>query len=69
MSNRLASEKSPDLLQHKDNPVDWWPWGVRLLQPPGQLIDQYFSQSGMRPSISAMSWSRSRLRMQEWLSC
>ena len=27
MSNRLASEKSPYLLQHKDNPVHWWPWG------------------------------------------
>ncbi len=27
MSNRLATEKSPYLLQHKDNPVDWWPWG------------------------------------------
>ena len=27
MSNRLASEKSPYLLQHKNNPVDWWPWG------------------------------------------
>lgn len=27
MSNRLALEKSPYLLQHKDNPVDWWPWG------------------------------------------
>ena len=25
--NRLASEKSPYLLQHKDNPVDWYPWG------------------------------------------
>lgn len=27
MSNRLTSEKNPYLLQHKDNPVDWWPWG------------------------------------------
>ena len=27
MSNRLASETSPYLLQHKDNPVDWYPWG------------------------------------------
>src|ERR1700682_5987008 len=27
MSNRLASERSPYLLQHKDNPVDWYPWG------------------------------------------
>lgn len=26
MSNRLAGETSPYLLQHKDNPVDWYPW-------------------------------------------
>ena len=26
MTNRLAGETSPYLLQHKDNPVDWWPW-------------------------------------------
>jgi uncharacterized protein YyaL (SSP411 family) len=25
--NRLADTASPYLLQHKDNPVDWWPWG------------------------------------------
>ena len=25
--NALASEKSPYLLQHADNPVDWYPWG------------------------------------------
>jgi uncharacterized protein YyaL (SSP411 family) len=25
--NRLAAERSPYLLQHKDNPVDWRPWG------------------------------------------
>ena len=27
MPNRLAEETSPYLLQHKDNPVDWYPWG------------------------------------------
>lgn len=27
MPNQLAHEKSPYLLQHKDNPVDWLPWG------------------------------------------
>ncbi|SDT70235.1 thioredoxin domain-containing protein [Actinoplanes derwentensis] len=27
MANRLGSATSPYLLQHKDNPVDWWPWG------------------------------------------
>lgn len=26
-ANRLAREKSPYLLQHADNPVDWFPWG------------------------------------------
>ncbi len=25
--NRLSRETSPYLLQHKDNPVHWWPWG------------------------------------------
>jgi uncharacterized protein len=28
VANRLASEHSPYLLQHKDNPVDWRPWGT-----------------------------------------
>ncbi len=27
MVNRLALSSSPYLLQHKDNPVDWWEWG------------------------------------------
>jgi uncharacterized protein YyaL (SSP411 family) len=27
VANRLALESSPYLLQHKDNPVDWYPWG------------------------------------------
>src|ERR671939_697966 len=26
-TNRLAGEKSPYLLQHANNPVDWYPWG------------------------------------------
>jgi uncharacterized protein len=31
MANRLAEETSPYLLQHKDNPVDWRPWGPEAL--------------------------------------
>jgi uncharacterized protein len=31
MPNRLAEETSPYLLQHKDNPVDWRPWGPDAL--------------------------------------
>jgi uncharacterized protein len=32
MPNRLADETSPYLLQHKDNPVDWHPWGEEALR-------------------------------------
>ena len=31
MANRLSQETSPYLLQHKDNPVDWRPWGPEAL--------------------------------------
>jgi len=31
MSNHLADETSPYLLQHADNPVDWYPWGEKAL--------------------------------------
>jgi uncharacterized protein YyaL (SSP411 family) len=32
MPNRLAGETSPYLLQHADNPVDWYPWGEEALR-------------------------------------
>lgn len=32
MPNRLATESSPYLLQHADNPVDWFPWGAAALE-------------------------------------
>ena len=31
MPNRLANETSPYLLQHANNPVDWYPWGAEAL--------------------------------------
>src|ERR671938_1177393 len=30
--NRLGAETSPYLLQHADNPVEWYPWGDEALQ-------------------------------------
>ena len=30
-TNQLAGEKSPYLLQHAHNPVDWYPWGEEAL--------------------------------------
>jgi hypothetical protein len=35
--NRLAHETSPYLRQHKDNPVDWYPWGDEALQRAREL--------------------------------
>ncbi|MFF0294498.1 thioredoxin domain-containing protein [Kitasatospora sp. NPDC004614] len=32
MPNRLAGATSPYLLQHADNPVDWWPWGPEAFE-------------------------------------
>ncbi|HEX7941345.1 MAG TPA: thioredoxin domain-containing protein, partial [Gemmatimonadaceae bacterium] len=31
MPNRLATQSSPYLLQHANNPVDWYPWGSEAL--------------------------------------
>jgi uncharacterized protein YyaL (SSP411 family) len=35
--NRLASSTSPYLLQHAQNPVDWWPWGEEALAEAKRL--------------------------------
>jgi uncharacterized protein len=32
VANRLAQETSPYLLQHADNPVDWYPWGEEAFE-------------------------------------
>jgi uncharacterized protein YyaL (SSP411 family) len=37
MPNALAGETSPYLLQHKDNPVDWLPWGEQALARAREL--------------------------------
>ena len=32
MANRLSESKSPYLLQHAENPVDWYPWGAEAFE-------------------------------------
>ena len=59
MANRLAGATSPYLLQHKDNPVDWWPWS-----------DEAFAEA-RRPSVgpdvrSGVSRSRRRCPAAGW---
>jgi len=44
--NRLAGEKSPYLLQHKDNPVDWHPWGAEAFDRARQENKPVFVSIG-----------------------
>ncbi len=36
MANRLVNATSPYLLQHADNPVEWWEWGDDAFAEAGQ---------------------------------
>ena len=41
--NRLINEKSPYLLQHAGNPVDWYPWGPEAFSKgPKRKINLFF---------------------------
>ena len=37
MTNRLANATSPYLLQHQDNPVDWWEWQPEAFEAATRL--------------------------------
>ena len=52
MPNHLANEASPYLLQHKDNPVDWYPWGEEALSKAKQEDKPIFLSIG----YSACHW-------------
>ena len=46
MTNRLADEKSPYLLQHAHNPVDWHPWGDEAFERAGREDKPVFLSVG-----------------------
>ena len=45
-TNRLAGEKSPYLLQHQHNPVDWYPWGEEAFRKARQENKPIFLSIG-----------------------
>ena len=60
MPNRLANETSPYLLQHANNPVDWYPWGPEALEKArDRKISPSSSASVTPPATGATSWSGS----------
>ena len=52
-TNRLASEKSPYLLQHAHNPVDWHPWGEEAFERRGARTSRSSFPSATRPATGA----------------
>ena len=44
--NRLQYEKSPYLLQHAENPVDWWAWGTDAFETARQEDKPIFLSIG-----------------------
>ncbi len=51
-ANRLAASRSPYLLQHAHNPVDWWPWCDEALESARRLDKPIFLSVG----YSACHW-------------
>ncbi len=45
-TNRLINEKSPYLLQHAHNPVDWYPWGIEAFEAARQEKKPIFLSIG-----------------------
>src|SRR3990170_3871368 len=41
--NRLINEKSPYLLQHANNPVDWYPWGEEAFEKARKENKPFFA--------------------------
>ncbi|MBI1248371.1 DUF255 domain-containing protein [bacterium] len=52
MTNRLANQSSPYLLQHANNPVDWYPWGSEALEKSKEEQKPIFLSIG----YSACHW-------------
>ena len=53
-SNNLINESSPYLQQHARNPVNWYPWGMRLSKGPGMRKNLSLSVSVTLPVTGAM---------------
>ena len=64
MANRLASATSPYLLQHAENPVEWWEWGAGGLRggPPPSRARAAERRVRRLPLVPRGSWFGGRQR-------
>ena len=63
--NRLANSQSPYLLQHKNNPVDWYPWSKEAFEKAEKENKPIFFQLATLRATGAMLWSMNHLRMKK----
>ena len=56
-ANRLIREKSPYLLQHAYNPVDWHPWGLEAIEKAHMEDKPIFLSIGYSTCYWCQSWS------------
>ena len=54
MSNQLQEETSPYLLQHADNPVQWYAWNKISLELAKNQANQFYYPSGIQHVTGAM---------------
>ena len=70
--NHLANEKSPYLLQHAHNPIDWYPWGEEAFVKAKEEDKPVFFSCGYSTchwwSISESNISDNRTRIKYPLS-
>lgn len=67
--NHLIDEKSPYLLQHAYNPVEWYPWGEEAFEKAKTEASRSFYPLGTQPVIGAMSWLMKVSKMKKRLNC
>jgi len=62
---RLAQEKSPYLLQHAHQSVDWYPWGKRSLRESAPREQPIFLSIDIRLATGATSWRNESFENEE----
>lgn len=63
-TNALVSEKSPYLLQHAHNPVQWYPWCQEAIDKAKKKTNSSFSLWATLHAIGVMLWKKSPLKMK-----
>lgn len=69
MSNSLIKEKSPYLLEHAENPVDWLAWGEAAFEKARRENKPVFLSIGYSTCHWCMWWPGNPLRTGRWRSC